>query len=95
MENSGSNFITRLQEIRNTLLDATHTNRGLAVKLVGPRPAGDSPKQIGKSPDSVDVLILEISSLSNELVKLANGHHSVLGSFQPAQSDCGTDARLA
>jgi len=79
---TGNNFITRLQEIRNTLMDATQSNRTLAAKLVGPRPS-DSPKQIGKAPDSVDMLLVEISSLSIELVKLANIHHETLGSFAP------------
>jgi hypothetical protein len=89
MEPSSNNFIGRLQEIRSNLLDAVHANRSLAVKLVGPRPS-DSPKQIAKSPDSVDLLLVEINSLSIELVKMANMHHEAFGSFA-AQGECSEE----
>lgn len=82
METSANNFIARLQEIRNTLMDAVQSNRALASKLVGPRPS-DSPKQIGQAPNSVDLLLVEIGSLSIELAKITSMHHETLGSFAP------------
>jgi hypothetical protein len=89
---TGNNFITRLQEIRQNLLDAVASNRHLATKLVGPRPS-DQPKQVGKAPDSIDILLVEINSLAIELVKLTNVHHETVGSFAPVNSGCADGGR--
>jgi hypothetical protein len=84
-------FINRLLQIRSNLMDAVRANRALNAKFVGPRPSDT--KEIGKTPDSIDILLVELQSLSTELVKMASLHHETLGGFAPGNPVGGTTDR--
>ncbi len=89
-----STFVGTLREIRNNLRNAQVSNAQLEIKLAGASSAAGEKSDAPQPPESVGSLLADISRLSIEMVRFANGHHSVIGEFTGKESLGGTASNL-